>query len=61
MVPSNRNGKKLIHRKFPLKMRNKFFTVLVTNLWKKLPRKGVESPSLQILKNHLDAIQCHVL
>jgi len=36
-------------------MRN-FFTVRVTEHWHRLPREVVESPSLEILRNHLDMV-----
>ena len=39
----------------------KNFTVQVTEHWKRLPREVVESPSLEILKTCLDAIQCKKL
>lgn len=48
-----------MYRKFHLNMGKNFFTVQVnctvqTVHWKKLPREAVESPSLEILKNHLE-------
>ncbi|KGL76353.1 hypothetical protein N309_02283, partial [Tinamus guttatus] len=49
------NRCKLKHRKFNLHMRKSFFTVRVTEHWKRLPRGVVESPSLEIFKTHLDA------
>ncbi|KAJ7396394.1 hypothetical protein BTVI_145451 [Pitangus sulphuratus] len=63
VVPSNRtrgNGQKLMNRKLHLNMRKNFFTVQVAKQWNRLPREGVESPSLEIFKNHLDAILCNV-
>ncbi|KAJ7405946.1 hypothetical protein BTVI_67245 [Pitangus sulphuratus] len=50
-----------MRRKFRLSMRKNFFTVRVAEHWNRLPREGVESSSLEILKNRLDAILCHVL
>ncbi|KFZ65849.1 hypothetical protein N321_05365, partial [Antrostomus carolinensis] len=50
------NGHKLQHRKFHLTIRKNFFTVRVTEQWNRLPREVVESPSLEIFKNHLDKI-----
>jgi len=48
------NGHKLKHRMFQLKMRKNFVTPRVTEPWNRLPRGAVESPSLEILKTHLD-------
>ncbi|GAB0208958.1 mitochondrial enolase superfamily member 1 [Grus japonensis] len=62
MVPSDRtrgNGHKL--GKFHLNMRKKFFTLRVTEYWKRLPREVVESSSLEILKTRLDVILCNLL
>ncbi|KAJ7418008.1 hypothetical protein WISP_61333 [Willisornis vidua] len=63
-VPGNRtidSGQKMMDRKFHLDMRKNFFAVWVTEHWNRLPREVVESPSLEILQNHLDAILCLVL
>ena len=57
VVPSDRtrgNGHKLKQRKFQLKMMKNFFTLRVTEHWKRLPRWV--SPSLEIFKTHLDVI-----
>jgi len=37
------------------------FTVRVTKHWNRLPREAVESPSLEILKTHLDIFLCNML
>ncbi|KFQ76860.1 hypothetical protein N337_06504, partial [Phoenicopterus ruber ruber] len=55
------NGHKLEHGKFCLTMRKNFFTVRVTEHWNRLPREGVESPSLEIFKTCLDAVLCSLL
>ena len=54
-------GKKLEHRKFHTNMWRNFFTVRVTDHWSMLPREVVESPSLEIIKTHLDAYLCSLL
>jgi len=64
VVPSDRtrgNGYKLKQRKFYLNTRKNFFTLKVTEHWKRLPREVVESPSLEIFTTHLDAVLCNLL
>ena len=63
-MPSERTRDKehkLEHRKFYTNMREKFFPVRFTGYWNRLPRELVESPSLKILKIHLDAFLCNLL
>ena len=55
------NGKKLEQRKFHLNMRKNFFTLRVTEHWKRMPREVEESPSQEIFKTHLDAFLCNLL
>ncbi|PKU39631.1 hypothetical protein llap_10066 [Limosa lapponica baueri] len=47
-------GHKLEHRKLPLNMRKDYFNLRVPEHWNRLPRKVVESPSLEIFKICLD-------
>jgi len=55
------NRHKLKQRKFLLNMRKNFFPLRVTELWNRLPREVVESPSLETLKTRLDAVLCSLL
>ncbi|KAK4830060.1 hypothetical protein QYF61_008398 [Mycteria americana] len=50
------NGHKLKQKTFPLNIRKHFFTVRVTKHWHKLPRKVVQSPSLEIFRSRLDTV-----
>jgi len=59
VVPSDRtrgNGHKLQYGRLCLNIRQSFFTVRVTEQWHRLPRDIMESPSLEILKSHLDMV-----
>lgn len=62
VMPSNRmrsNRDKLKHMKFHLNMRKDFLTLRVAE--NTLPRRVVESPSLERFKIHLHVFLCHLL
>ena len=42
-------------------MQKSFVTVRVMEHWNRLPREVVKSPSMEILKAHLDTYMCDLL
>jgi len=55
------NGQTLKHRRLYLSVRKHFFTPMVTKYCHRMPREAVESPSLEIFKNHLHMGLGHLL
>ena len=48
------NGFKLKKGRFRLDVRGKFFTMIVVRCWHRLPRDGVDAPSLEVFKTRQD-------
>jgi len=55
------NGHKLKHRMFCTNVHKNFFTVRLTEHWKRLPREIVESPSLEMFKTCLETYLCSLV
>lgn len=55
------NTLKFEHGKFHTNMQRNNFKVRVTELWSRLLRKAVVSPSMEVFKTCLDAYLCDLL
>lgn len=59
-APGAQNQRQQAQRFF-LNIKKHVFTLRVTKNWHRLPREAVESPLLEILKSHMDAVLGNVL